>query len=409
MKESEIRSMNRSFGILEERRQKIIDNERTTQLQEHVKKIREHSIGDIDKLVEKGKARLEDNDIEVVYAENSEEAQKAVYEIVKDHKMVAKSKSNTIGEIGLNEFLEARGVEVLETDLGDRIVQLDPDSRPSHPIGPASHLRIEDIARILSKEFNVDVKPEPRAILELVKKDVLSKLSKCSVGITGANSLAADDGSIVTVHNEGNISMVSMLDTHIVVVGIDKLVETIEDAVSVVKLETIFATGKTIPAYINVISSPSKTADIEQILLKNMYGARRVVVILLDNGRHRVIEENAECLMCIGCGSCIVTCPVYTVLGYEFGYKRHLGGKGVFLSNFIADKTTCYESGLYKCTLCELCTVECPLGIKTSRLIESLRNESVKSNLYPAEHESIKNSINKHGSPFNGDHEKNKH
>ncbi len=405
MKESEIKSMNRSFGILEERRQKIIDNERTTQLQEHVKKIREHSVKNIAKLIEKGKERLEDNGIEVVYAENSEEALKAVYEIVKDHKIVAKSKSNTVGEIGLNEFLESRGIEVLETDLGDRIVQLDPNSLPSHPIGPASHLRMDDIARIISKEFNVDVKPEPRAILEAVKEDVLSKISKCSVGITGANSLAADDGSVVTVHNEGNISMVSMLDTHIVVVGIDKFVETIEDAVSVVKLETIFATGKTIPAYINVISSPSKTADIEQILLKNMYGAHRVVVILLDNGRHQAIEKYGESLKCIGCGSCIVTCPVYTVLGYEFGYKRHLGGRGIVLSNFISDKTACFEAGLYNCTLCGLCTVECPLDIKTSNLIESLRNESVKSNLYPSEHELIKNNITKHGSPFNDGHD----
>ena len=118
MKESEIKSMNRSFGILEERRQKIIDNERTTQLQEHVKKIREHSVKNIAKLIEKGKERLEDNGIEVVYAENSEEALKAVYEIVKDHKIVAKSKSNTVGEIGLNEFLESRGIEVLETESG---------------------------------------------------------------------------------------------------------------------------------------------------------------------------------------------------------------------------------------------------------------------------------------------------
>ncbi len=153
------------------------------------------------------------------------------------------------------------------------------------------------IAKIASKKFGKHVKAEPREILDLVKEDVLERLSKCSVGITGANSVAAIDGALLMVHNEGNITLVSMKDVHIVVVGIDKFVRTVEEAVSVVKLETIFATGKKIPAYMNVISSPSKTADIEQILLKEMYGAKRVIVILLDNGRSKLLENYEECLL----------------------------------------------------------------------------------------------------------------
>ena len=397
MKKSEIQAMNRSFGILEERRAKILDDERTIQLKERVKAIREHSINHMEELIEKATVRLQENGVEVVLAEKSENALEAIYSIVKDQKMVAKSKSNTAGEIGLNEFLEDKGVKVVETDLGDRIVQLDPDSRPSHPIGPASHLRMDDIAKIISNEFKINVKPEPRVILNIIKEEVLLKLSKCSVGITGANSVAADDGSILTVHNEGNINLVSMLDTHIVIVGIDKLVETIEDAVSVVKLETIFASGKTVPAYMNVISSPSKTADIEQILLKDMYGARRVVVILIDNGRSQAIQEGGECLLCIGCGSCIVSCPIYNAVGYEFGYKRHLGGRGVVLSSFIEGKESCFDSGLFTCTLCGLCTLECPVGVRTSHLIKELRNDS---DIICSEHEIIKERIKKKGSPF---------
>ncbi|MDD3985465.1 MAG: 4Fe-4S dicluster domain-containing protein [Methanobacterium sp.] len=123
----------------------------------------------------------------------------------------------------------------------------------------------------------------------------------------------------------------------------------------------------------NVISSPSKTADIEQILLKDMYGARRVVLILLDNGRRKAIKENGECFLCIGCGSCIVTCPIYTTIGYEFGYKRHLGGRGVILSSIIEGNKSCFDSGLFTCTLCGLCTVECPMGIKINQFINKLR------------------------------------
>ena len=400
MKKSEIKTMNRSFGTLEKRRSKILDDERTILLQKRVKEIREHSIKNMAALVKKAINNLEKNGVEVILAEKSENALNAVYSIVKDESMIAKSKSNTTGEIGLSEFLEDKGVQVVETDLGDRIVQLGPDSNSSHPIGPASHLKMEDIAKIISKEFNIDIKPDPRAILNIIKEDVLLKLTKCNIGITGANSVAAEDGSVLTVHNEGNINLVSMLDIHIVIVGIDKLVETIEDAVSVVKLETIFASGSTVPAYMNVISSPSKTADIEKILLKNMYGPRRVVVILLDNGRTKAIEEGGDCLLCIGCGSCIVTCPIYSEIGNEFGYKRYLGGRGVVLSSFIDGIESCFDSGLFKCTLCGLCTVKCPVGIKTNDLMKSLRNDSIDLNIDIEEHKSIKDRIKKNGSPF---------
>lgn len=400
MKQSEIRAMNRSFGILDERKSKILHSKRTEELKERVNQIRKYAIDNIDELVKKGTVKLEENGVEVVMADKPEDALDAVYSIVKDQTIVAKSKSNTAGEIGLTEFLESKGVEVIETDLGDRIVQLDPDSRPSHPIGPASHLRMNDIAGIISKYYGVEVDPEPRTILNTVKEDVVSSISKCSVGITGANSVSALDGSIVTVHNEGNISLVSMLDTHIVIVGIDKFVETIEDAISVVKLETVYATGKTVPAYMNIVSSPSKTADIEQILLKNMYGARRVVVVLLDNGRRKAIQDGGECLLCIGCGSCIVSCPIYNVVGNDFGYRRHLGGRGVVLSSFIDDEKTCKDSGLYLCTMCGQCTYECPVGVKTSELIRKLRNDAVIMGLAYDEHKIIKDNIKKKGSPF---------
>lgn len=206
------------------------------------------------------------------------------------------------------------------------------------------------------------------------------------MGITGANSVAAGDGAVLMVHNEGNITLVSMKEIHIVVVGIDKLVKTVEEAVSVVKLETIFATGKKIPAYMNVISSPSKTADIEQILLKDMYGAKRVIVILLDNGRSKLLEKYPDCLLCIGCGSCIVSCPVYNVTGYEFGYKGYLEGRGISFSRFIKDEQTCFDSGLFKCTACGQCTLECPVNIETNKMIEKLRKESVKDGIYPDKH-----------------------
>lgn len=400
MKESEIKAMNRSFGILNDRRIKILQDKKTKDLKDRVTRIRENSISNLDELLKKGIKTFEANGVEVILAENSEEALQAVYDVVKGEEMVAKSKSNTAGEIGLSEYLKTRGVDVLETDLGDRIVQFDPESSPSHPIGPASHLRMNDIAGIVSRKLGMEVEHEPRSILNAVKADVLKKLGKCRVGITGANSIAAEDGAVLTVHNEGNISLVSMLDTHIILAGIDKLVETVEEAVSVVKLETIYATGKWVPAYMNVVSSPSKTADIEQIHLRGMYGPNRVVLILIDNGRRKALKEGGECLMCIGCGSCVATCPVYSVMGNEFGYRRHLGGKGVFLSQFIEDDLVCYDSGIFYCTLCGLCTVECPVGIKTNHLMEKTREKLVKNGISNKKQCEIRDNIKKRGSPF---------
>jgi len=400
MDEKEILAMNKSFKILNKRRRKLLDNDRTRKLKDRVIKIRQYSIDHLEDLKETAIKRLNDNGIEVIYATDSTAALKAIYNLVKNEEGVAKSKSNTTSEIGITRFFKDKGIKLVETDLGDRIVQFTSKKKSSHPIGPAAHLNLEEIANIISDKFNRPVRCDPQEILDIVRQDVLGEIASCRVGITGANSLAAEDGSLVMVHNEGNISLVSMLDTHIIIVGLDKLVRTIEEAISVVKLETIYATGKTVPSYMNVISSPSKTADIEQVLLNGMYGASRVVVILLDNGRSAALNECGESLLCIGCGSCIVTCPIYNVLGYEFGYDRHLGGRGIVISRYLRDKDVCFQSGLFTCTLCGQCTLDCPMEIPTNQLIEKLRIQSVKSGILKEKHRKTANKIKKDGSPF---------
>ncbi|MBM4241631.1 MAG: lactate utilization protein [Euryarchaeota archaeon] len=401
MNKSKLKTMRESFHILEERRNNLMEYEATKKLMDRVKKIRENSISNLDNLIKTAKTNFETNGIDFIFAEDSKKALSEIYKLVKDETVVAKSKSNTIFEIGLTTFLEDKEIEVVETDMGDRIVQLDPESRaPSHPIGPASHLNVEDIAQIVSEKFIVEIEPDPHAIIKVIKTDIINELSHCKIGITGANSIAAEDGSIILVHNEGNISLLSMQDLHIVVVGIDKLVRTIEDAISVVKLETIFATGTTVPAYMNVISSPSKTADIEQVLIEDMYGAKKVVVIMIDNGRSEASKKCRECLLCIGCGSCVVSCPVYNAVGYDFGYRGYLGGRGIALSRFIENEKTCFEGGLFFCTLCGLCTLDCPVEVPTNEMIEKLREDSVKSGFFHKKHYDIVKKIKKTGQPF---------
>ena len=400
MEASELETMRKSFNTVKKRSSEIKDSPSAKRLQSRVREIKKESIDCKDELLSQAIDSFKRNDIEVRLAENDDEALKIIYELLQeyDSKVIAKAKSNTLGEINLKKELAKRGYEVVETDLGDRILQLKrKDNKPVHPTGPASHLNISKITDIVNESLDANVNPEAHEIMELVRQDVLNRLESARVGISGANAIAAEEGSIVMVHNEGNISIVSLKDLHIIVAGIDKIVPTLEDAISVVKLETIFATGNYVTSYMNVVSGPSKTADIEKRLLKNMYGAEKVAVILLDNGRS---EATPECLYCIGCGNCVVNCPVYNAVGNEFGFNNYLGGRGVAMSKFIEDDETCFNSGLYMCTLCGLCTLNCPVAIPTNEIIENMRKLSADVGFYPKAHGKIKENISKNDSPY---------
>ena len=400
MKASELETMRKSFNTVKRRSQAIKDSPSAKRLKSRVRDIKKESIESRDELLSQAIESFKRNDIDVRLAKDDNEALKIIDELLLeyDSKVIAKAKSNTLGEINVKRHLAKRGYDVVETDLGDRILQLKrTDNKPVHPTGPASHLNISKITDIVNESLDANVNPQAREIMETVRHDVLNRLENARAGISGANAIAAEEGSLVMVHNEGNISIVSLKDLHIIVAGIDKIVPTLEDAISVVKLETIFATGSYVTSYMNVVSGPSKTADIEKKLLKNMYGAEKVAVILLDNGRSEATEE---CLYCIGCGNCVVHCPVYNAVGNEFGFNNYLGGRGVAMSKFIEDDETCFNSGLYMCTLCGLCTLNCPVAIPTNEIIENMRKLSTDVGFYPKAHGKIKENISRNDSPY---------
>ncbi|AGN16650.1 LUD domain-containing protein [Methanobrevibacter sp. AbM4] len=399
MEERELKQMNKSFKLLHKRFEKIIDKPETRRLQERVINIRTNAIENNEELQEQVRKTFKRNDIELFEAKDGDEAIKIMVDLIneydKENKLVIKSKSNTMGEISARKRLEENGVKVIETDLGDRILQLKhTDNRPVHNTGPASHLSIDEITEIVNDGLNTDLDPVHQDILKTVRADVLSYVGDAKVGITGANAIAAYDGSIAIVHNENNVAYASSRKLHIVLAGIDKLVPEVEDAVSVCKLESVFGTGSPISSYINIISGPSKTADIEKKLLKPMYGAEKVVVILLDNGRSKAKDE---CLWCINCGNCVVACPVYNVVGNEFGFNYYLGGHGIALSRYLNESEEKDDKKLYMCTLCGMCTYNCPVATPTNELIESLRS---KTEYKVDSHRRIKNNIKSNGSPY---------
>ena len=281
---------------------------------ERLKKVRDVSIGNKDLLSQSIK-NLEKNGFRVFYANTKEEAIDFITKEIGDEKLVVKSKSNVTKEIGLHEYLEENGIEVIETDLGDYIIQLSKE-KPAHPTGPACHLSRYDIANIFSKSFGEYIEPDPLALTKLGRKKIREYIEKSKVGITGANAICAEEGAVIIINNEGNINLVQMREKkHIIVTSIDKLYPNIEEAINMLKLCTYYATGASITSYIEIIAGVSKTADIEKMLFKGMQGPSEIILVLVDNGRTEAFERGYKNLFyCIGCGNCLLDCPVYHVV-----------------------------------------------------------------------------------------------
>ncbi len=369
-------TMRRSFATVRRRQgdnaKRIPDLE---QRKERLRRTREYSLGNRE-LLDEAIENLRGNGIEVELAATKEEAIALVLNRIGDEKLVVKAKSNTAKEIGLTEALQLRGIEVIETDIGDRIIQLAGD-RPSHPTGPASHLSRDEIANILSRHFKKEIAPDPDVLTKTIRDEVSSYLKQAKVGIFGANAIAAEEGAILLIHNEGNILELMMCPGgNIIVAGMDKIYPNLEEAMNMAKLQTFYATGAVITSFINIIGGPSRTADIEKKIFRGVHGPKTISLILLDNKRSDILQSDfRELLYCIGCGECLLQCPAYQVHGGKFGYEHNQGGTGVIYSSFRQGMETAKESGLDYCLTCGRCKSHCPVGIDLPQMIRRLRQE----------------------------------
>ena len=380
-----------------EKRDEIFESTDKEELKDKLRQIKEDSIDDIEELKKKAVYNLTKNGINVIHVNNQKEAKYAVRQIIGNEKLIVKSKSNVANEINLNDILSDK--ELIETDLGDFVVQICQEE-DIHPVLPALHLTPKIISQVIKKKFNVDVKAEPKAIVSFARDYLRTKINKSKIGITGANIITAD-GSVVILENEGNISLVSRIpDKHIIIAGFDKIVPTKEDALHIVKCSAIFGTGQDYPVYVNIISGPSKTADIQNELITGAQGAKEVYLLLLDNKRSEVLDsEFKDILYCINCGSCLNFCPVYHQLTNRYGSK-YFGAKGVIFSMFNENSKKSYDSGAFFCTQCKICKENCPAKIDLPFLMLKLRERLIEKGI---EHEKTKEmlkNIKKYGNPF---------
>jgi len=340
-----------------------------------LREVREFSVGN-QALLEDAIQNLKANGIDVRLAQTKEEALSIVLEEIGSEKLVVKSKSNATKEIDLTKKLGALGIEAVETDIGDRVIQI-ADEKPSHPTGPASHLSKERIAEVLSAHFGYTIPPDPLVLTQIIRDEVAAKIEAANIGITGANAIAADEGAVLILHNEGNVTEVMMRpQKHIILAGTDKIYPDLEEALNMARLQTFYATGSVITSFINIISGPSKTADIEKRLVKGVHGPKSVCLILLDNGRGEIAASDfRELLYCIGCGECLLQCPAYYVYGNKFSSDHHLGGRGILYSSLAEGSKTEAPKELYSCVTCGRCRKNCPVEIDTPKLVTRLRHQ----------------------------------
>jgi len=373
----EIIALRKAFAYVKDRQAKNVPPDLKEKMR-RVRNIRESSVGN-EALLKQAIRKLEQNGIRVFRAADKHDACKMILQEIGNEKLAVKSKSNVTKEIDLTSALESHGIKVIETDIGDRILQV-LGRKPSHPTGPAAHLSARKIAEGLSRYYGTDIGQEPEDIVSFMRDEIAGYLKKAQTGITGANAVTAEEGSILLAHNEGNIFEVIRRKKHIVVTAIDKVYPSVEEALNMLKVISFHATGSLIPSFVEIISGVSKTADVEKKFFKGVHAPEDVVVILLDNRRTEMIANGfRELLYCIDCGNCLLHCPMYGTIGNDFAEEKYLGGKGLAYKS-IAEKEV--SKKLEFCLTCGRCRKNCPLSIDAPAIIKSIRSESLPEEVY---------------------------
>lgn len=341
--------------------------------------IRRHALAHLPELLEQLEEKLTGLGVQVHWAETPADANRIFLEIAGSHEasLMVKGKSMVSEEIGLNHEMARHGIECVETDMGEYILQLDGD-RPSHIIMPAVHKTREDVARIFYE--HIDGAPLTDDVGEMIaigRRALREKFAAARIGVSGVNFMVAETGSLVLVENEGNGRLcTSVPDVHIAITGVEKVVEKLEHVVPLYALLTRSATGQAATTYLNILTGPRRPGEKD--------GPRKMHLILLDNGRTQAYrdERYRATLQCIRCGACMNHCPVYTRVGGHAYGTTYPGPIGAILSP--------HQMGLRSTqhlptasSLCGACVEVCPVGIPIPDLLMRLREAGRHAGVAP--------------------------
>ncbi|HEY8690836.1 MAG TPA: LutB/LldF family L-lactate oxidation iron-sulfur protein [Chitinophagaceae bacterium] len=340
---------------------------------ERAKNVKWKAIETLDQMLEQFEMNFIKNGGKLIYASTAQDALDEILAICKEKKCktLVKSKSMVTEEIHLNPFLEKNGIESVETDLGEYIQQLDGEA-PYHIVTPAMHKSKEDVAKLFAEKLGTDPKLTPEELTLVAREKLREKYVQAEVGVTGANFIISDTGSIAVTENEGNARLSAAFPkTHIAIVGIEKMLPSITDLGLFWPLLATYGTGQKITVYNTIISGPRKPNETD--------GPEEMYVILLDNGRTNILAnpKQRESLYCIRCGACLNACPVYKNIGGHTYGATYSGPIGSVITPHLQGMAE-YKHLSYASSLCGNCTEVCAVKINLHELLLENRNEAVE-------------------------------
>ncbi|MGF0537164.1 LutB/LldF family L-lactate oxidation iron-sulfur protein [Agrobacterium sp. ES01] len=373
---------NVEVGFIEKRAKAAAALDEFDELRNRGRDIKNHTLDHLDHYLEAYEQKVTASGGHVHWAETAEDARQIILDICRkaNARTVTKGKSMITEEINLNEFLEGNGVEPVETDLGEYIIQLRHE-HPSHIIAPAVHLNKDQVEADFRK-FHTDLDPNrdltaPETLLSEARGVLRKRYFQADVGITGANFLVAETGSSVIVTNEGNGDLTQTLGkVHVVVASIEKIVPTLEDCAQILRVLARSATGQDMSVYTTFSTGPKREADPD--------GPGEYHVVLLDNGRSAMLgTEFQEMLRCIRCGACMNHCPVYHAVGGHAYGSVYPGPMGAVLTPalFGIEQSAHLPNAS---TFCGRCESVCPMHIPLPKMMRHWREKEFERHLTPA-------------------------
>ncbi len=347
------------------------------ELRDELKQIRAATVANLGEHLQEFERNAARAGAQVHWAQGKEDLGNIVLEIARQHnaRRVVKSKSMVTEEVHLNQMLEEAGMRVVETDLGEYIIQLAGET-PSHIIAPAIHQTAGQVADLFADKIGQRVDSTPSTLTQVARQTLRQIFLEADIGISGVNLGVAETGSIVLVTNEGNGRLTTSLPkVHIAVMGIERLAPTWEEAGVWLSLLARFSTGQALSVYTSVITGPARDTELD--------GPEEVHIILLDNNRSRITgTKYEEALQCIRCGACLSVCPVYLASGGHAYHSPYSGPIGAVISPLLFGLEN-YKGLPNASTLCGACLDVCPVRIDLPRMLRELRVDQVEQGLVP--------------------------
>ncbi|KKB38749.1 LutB/LldF family L-lactate oxidation iron-sulfur protein [Bacillus thermotolerans] len=335
--------------------------------------IRAHTIENLDYYLEQLSENVTKRGGHVFFAQTAEEANEYITGVVKkkNGKKIVKSKSMVTEEINMNQALEQIGCEVVESDLGEWILQVDDHDPPSHIVAPALHKNKEQIRNVFKEKLGYDKSEKPEELALFAREKLREEFLQADIGITGCNFAIAESGTVSLVTNEGNARMVTTIpDTQITVMGMERIVPTWEEMEVLVSLLTRAAVGQKLTSYITALTGPRQEGEAD--------GPEEFHLVIVDNGRSQILGTAFQSILhCIRCAACINVCPVYRhVGGHSYG-SIYPGPVGAVLSPLLGGYED-YKELPYASSLCAACTEACPVKIPLHEHLLRHRQEIVE-------------------------------